>query len=199
MCPRQAQPQPIRSRGRWRWRGPAVAAFLLAALFVAIPVAAQQPAQAPSRIGYVDMKRLLDNAPQVQSARESLQREFAQRDAELKAQEARLLELQTRQKRDGAILPRDAADALAKEIDTLDRGIRRTREKMREDLSARSAEELNRRWPEIQDAVIEYARQAGYDLVVQSPVVYASATIDITDEVLDRLKREFAARPPQPQ
>jgi outer membrane protein len=198
MCPRQAQPRPIRSSGRWRWRGLGAAAFVLAALLFAAPVAAQQPAQSQSRIGYVDMKRLLDNAPQVQAGRAALQREFAERDTQLKAQEARLAELQVRQRRDSAILPKDAADALANEIDTLDRGIRKLREKMRDDLTARQNEELNKRWPEIQDAVIEYAREHDLDLVVASPVVYASAAIDVTDAVLARLKRDFDARKPSP-
>jgi outer membrane protein len=198
MCPRQAQPRPIRARGRWWRRGVCVAAALLLAALVAAPVGAQQPAQPPSRIGYVDMKRLLDNAPQVQAGRAALQREFAQRDAQLKAQEARLAELQLRQRRDSAILPKDAADALANEIDTLDRGIGRLRTKMRDDLAARQNEELNKRWPEIQDAVIEYARENGLDLVVASPVVYASASIDVTDAVLARLKRDFDARKPSP-
>jgi len=197
MCPRQAQPQPTRNSGRWRWRGVRLAA-LLALVLLSFAATAQQPAQVPSRIGYVDMKRLLDNAPQVQAGRAALQREFAQRDTELKTQEARLADLVARQRRDSAILPKDAADALANEIDTLDRGIKRLREKMRDDLAARQNEELNKRWPEIQDAVIEYARANSLDLVVASPVVYASAAIDVTDAVLARLKRDFDARKPTP-
>jgi outer membrane protein len=140
------------------------------------------------------MKRLLDNAPQIQAGRDALQREFAERDAALKTQQTRLAELETRQKRDAAILPRDVADALAFEVDTLRRGIATTRERMRDDLNARSSQELSRRWPEIHDAVIEYARENGYDLVVEEPVLYASAAVDITDEVLERLKRAWVAQ-----
>lgn len=197
MSTRPAQPRPTRASGWTQWLGSRALACMLLAL-VSFATAAQQPTATPSRIGYVDMKRLLDNAPQVQAGRAALQREFAQRDGELKAQEARLADLQARQRRDSAILPKDAADALANEIDTLDRGISRLRERMRDDLAARQNEELNKRWPEIQDAVIEYARANGLDLVVASPVVYASATIDVTDAVLARLKRDFDARKPAP-
>ena len=164
--------------------------LLLAAVAAAAPVAVAQTA----RIGYVDMKRLLDNAPQIQAGRDALQREFAERDNALKAQQVRLAELETRQKRDAAILPKDVADALAFEIDTLRRGIATTRDRMRDDLNARSNQELSRRWPEIHDAVIEYARENGYDLVVEEPVLYASAAVDITDEVLERLKRAWVAQ-----
>lgn len=197
MCPRQAQPQPSRPGGRRRWRAARLVALLVAALF-SFATLAQQPAPQRSRIGYVDMKRLLDNAPQVQAGRAALQREFAERDAQLKAQEARLADLVARQRRDSAILPKDAADALANEIETLDRGIKRLREKMRDDLATRQNEELNKRWPEIQDAVIVYARENDLDLVVASPVVYASAAIDVTDAVLARLKRDFDTRQRSP-
>jgi outer membrane protein len=178
-----------------RWRActlSAVAALLIGVCFA--PTAwAQQ-----TRIGYIDMQRLLDNAPQVVAGREALRREFAQRDAELKAQEQRLADLRVREQRDAAILPREAAQALTREIETLDRSIKRLREKLREDLSARSSAELNQRWPEIHDAVIEYARENGYDLVVESPVIYASASIDITDRVIERLQRQHAEQG-QPQ
>jgi outer membrane protein len=156
------------------------------------------PAQT-ARIGYVNMARLLDNAPQIQAGREALAREFAERDAALKLQEARLAELEAELGREAAILPRSVAEARQFEVDTLRRGIEGTRKKMRDDLNTRSNEELSKRWPEVHDAVIEYAREQGYDLVVEEPVLYASAAIDITDEVLERLRRAGASAPVAPR
>ena len=40
--------------------------------------------------------------------------------------------------------------------------------------------------------IFAYARENQLDLVVQAPVMYASAQIDITDAVLARLKRDAA-------
>ena len=172
----------------------AIAAALALWMVASAPAALAQQ----TRIGYIDMQRLLDNAPQVQAGKEALRREFAQRDAELKAQEQRLAELRAREQRDAAILPREAAQALSREIETLDRAIKRLREKLREDLSERTSAELNQRWPEVHEAVIEYARENGYDLVVESPVIYASASIDITDRVIERLQRRHAEQERQP-
>ena len=53
-------------------------------------------AQETSRIGYVDMKRLIDNAPQMLAARERLRVEFDARDAEITAEIARLATLDAR-------------------------------------------------------------------------------------------------------
>src|SRR5262245_50174782 len=91
--------------------------------------AAQAPP--PARVGYVDMKRLLDNAPQVLAGRQKLEREFAPRDTSLKADEKRLEELRARQQREQATLAASDAEALKREIDALDRSIKRNRDSMR--------------------------------------------------------------------
>ena len=170
---------------------PRVFGVLLLALAALAPAAAQT-----GRVAYVDMKRLLDNAPQVQAGREALAREFAQRDADLKAQEGRLSTLEDRQRRESGLLPKTEADALQAEVDTLRRSIERTRTRLREELNARSEDETRKRWDEVYDVVVELARERQYDLVVPSPVVYAAPSIDITDEVLERLRRKAGAQPP---
>ena len=151
---------------------------------------------AGGKIGYMDIKRLIDNAPQMAESRAKLEREFAPRDAALKADEKRLADLKQRFERDGAIMAKPDAEALKREIDTLDRSIKRTREDLRGELTTRAAAERDRIWQQLNDIVIEYARQQGYDLIVPSPVVYANPRIDITDAVLERLRHPAAAATP---
>jgi outer membrane protein len=170
---------------------------LLAALAMgAVAAQAQTPAPAPAaaRIGYLDTKRLIDNMPQTVAAREKLEREFAQRDAALRADETRLEELRSRQNRDAPILTLDAADALQREIDALERLIRRSRDNLRNELKTRTDQETDRNWREIENTIVEFARSEGYDLIVSSPVVYASPRIDVTDRVLERLRRQYQTR-----
>jgi outer membrane protein len=167
--------------------------LLACGVLAAAPGALAQAAG--TRVAFVDMKRLLDNAPQMQAGRDAIAREFAKRDADLKTQEQRLAELEDRQRRESALLPRDVADARQQEIDTLRRSLDRIRTRLREELNARANEETGRRWDEINDVVVEFAREKNYDLVVQSPVIYAAASIDITDQVLERLRRRTVAAP----
>lgn len=165
------------------------------ALSLAAPIAAQTSAM---RIGYVDMKRLLDNAPQVVAGRQKLEREFAPRDSALNAEEMRLVAMRSRYERDNATMERTEAEALRREIDALDRSIRRNRDNLRSELKTRSDQELDRSWREINNAVVEFAREQGIDLIVPSPVIYASPRIDVTDQVLERLKRKHADKAPSP-
>ena len=185
---------PAQARGAMRALvlGAAPGACLLEILSPATAIA---QAPAATKVGYVDMKRLLDNAPQVVAGREKLSKEFAPRDASLKADEKRLDDLRARQEREGATMATTDADALKREIDALDRSIKRNREAMRNDLKSRSDQELDKSWREINDAVVAFAREQGYDIVVPSPVVYASARVDITDQVLDRLRKQFRDKP----
>jgi len=148
------------------------------------------------KIGYIDIKRVIDNAPQMLESRTRLEREFAPRDAALKAEEKRLTDLKQRYERDNAIMAKSDAEALKREMDTLDRSIKRTRDDLRNELNTRAAAERDRIWQQLNDIVIEYARQQGFDLIVPSPVVYANARIDITDAVLDRLRHPPAAATP---
>ena len=174
---------------------PIAACVLALGIALAAPLFAQPPTM---RIGYVDMKRLLDNAPQVVAGRQKLEREFAPRDSALNAEEMRLAALRSRHERDHAGMDQNDADSLRREIEALDRSIKRNRDNLRSELKIRSDQELDRSWREINNAVVEFAREQGIDLIVPSPVVYASQRIDVTDQVLERLKREHGAREATP-
>ncbi len=167
-------------------------------LFLALPVLVCAQSTTGARIGYVDLKRLLDNAPQMATSRAHLESEFAPRDTLLKADESKLTALKARQTRDSAILSKTDADALKHEVDALERSVKRTREELRGELNARAASERDKVWQLINNAVIEFAREQGYDLIIPSPVVYASGRIDITEQVLERLKHDASAKPEKP-
>lgn len=155
---------------------------------VALPAAW---AQSSVRIGYVDMERLLTHAPQILAARRGLQQEFDARDVELRADSARLAELEQRAQR---ATTEDERTGLARQADALRRSIERTRQRLREELSQRVDEETEKAWPRINDAIAAHGRDNGYDLIVTSPVAYVSGRIDVTDDVLARLAREQAAK-----
>lgn len=144
-------------------------------------------AQTTLRIGYVDMERLLTQAPQILSARTRLQKEFDARDAELRLDSARLAELDLRVKQ-----ATDATERteLGRQADALRRSIERTRQRLREELNTRVDEETEKAWPLINDAIAILGREQGYDLIVTSPVAYVSGRIDVTDDVLARLARD---------
>lgn len=162
-------------------------------LVLALTVGAQ-PALAQARIGYVDMKRLLDEAPQVDAGRSKLSREFENRNDELRAMEERLEQMEQRLRRESATLTEEQRVNLEWEIRSLRREINTTRQQLTDDLNIRLNEELARVDDEIQKAIQAIAEDQEFDLVLSSPVEFASERINLTDQVLARLRQQFQRR-----
>jgi outer membrane protein len=162
----------------------------ICALSIGILFAASVSAQQLS-IAYVDMKQVLDNAPQVIAGRATLDNEFRPRNDAIEMDEFRAGTLEAR------LLQADLSDdnkiALERELRELHRNIRRRQEDLRDELSFRRTEEVQRLEAEINVAVQEIALRNGYDLIISSPVVYANPDLDITDLILEQLEVEFAA------
>jgi outer membrane protein len=145
------------------------------------------------RIGYVDMKRLLDAAPQVIAGRAELDIEFRPRNNELLADEELLLEME--QELAAAVgLTREQVAARQREIRNLRRSIERRREDLAEELNFRRNQQIKELGEEIELAVETVAKRQGYDLVLSSPVAYASDAINITGEVLAFLETDYERR-----
>ncbi|MFT3790077.1 MAG: OmpH family outer membrane protein [Rudaea sp.] len=166
-----------------------IAALILSA-YAAVRAQAPAQVQIPGpHIGYVDVKRLIDAAPQFLESKARLAREFAAQNAQIDADDAKLTALRQRYERDSAIMTRENAETLKREIEATERDNKRRRDEVRAEYNNRGAEEVNRNLRLINDTAIEYARTQGYDMVVGSQaVLYASARMDITDAVLQRLK-----------
>jgi outer membrane protein len=155
-------------------------------------VLAAGPAAAQNvRIGYVDMKRVLDNAPQVLAGREKLDLEFRPRNETIEFQERQAQTMEDRLAQGD--LSEDARVRLERELREMQRNVNRQKEDLRDELSFRRTEEVQKLEDQINQAVQEIARDNGYDLILSSPVIYADPTLDITQLILDQLKLEYEA------
>jgi len=152
-------------------------------------------AQESARIAYVDMQRLIDSAPQVVRGRARLAQEFAEADARLKRDQQRLQQLEAQVSEAATPLDGEPPSDVAVEASALRNSIERSRQRLNEELASRVQQETDLAWPRIEEAVADYAREAGFDLVLPGPVLYASGRIDITERVLDRLRQD-ASTPP---
>lgn len=143
------------------------------------------------RIGYVDMKEVLDNAPQVLAGRAKLDMEFRSRNDAIEMDEMRADSLEMRIQQGD--LDSDSRLRLERELRELKRNVTRRKEDLRDELSFRRTEEVQALEEQINIAVQEIAQRNGFDLIVSSPVIYASPEMNITDLILEQLEVEFAA------
>jgi len=143
------------------------------------------------RIGYVDMKEVLDNAPQVLAGRAKLDQEFRARNDSIEMDEMRAdtLELRLQQ----ADLNPDNRSQIERDLRELRRNVTRRKEDLRDELSFRRTEEVQQLEDQINVAVQEIAQRNGFDLIISSPVIYANPDLDITSLILEQLEVEFTA------
>lgn len=141
-------------------------------------------------IGYVDMKRLFESAPQVVNARQALDREFSPRNDSLLADEARLERMEADLAESSNLSEEERFD-IEREIRNLQRSIERRREDLTEELHFRTNAEKKALEETIEVAVEQVAETGDFDLILTSPVAYASDRIDVTDRILRWLEEDY--------
>ena len=74
-----------------------------------------------------------------------------------------------------------------RELVELDRDLQRKHREFQEDLTQRKNEELSSIAERANRTIKQIAESEHYDLIVQDPVIYASARVDLTKKVIDAL------------
>jgi outer membrane protein len=143
------------------------------------------------KVGVVSVNQLLEQAPQFRAAMQALQEEFAPRQRELVALQRSMQEKQETYERDGAIMAEAERLNLEREIRDGQRDFAREQGDMNEDANIRQNEELSSLQRSLLQEVQNFARTAGYDLVV-ADAMYFSSAIDITDDVLEALELSYS-------
>jgi outer membrane protein len=168
------------------WYSARTICVLLLGLALSASVHAQE-----LRIGYVDMKEVLDNAPQVLAGRAKLDLEFRARNDSIEMDEMRADALEIRLQQ--ADMTPENRLQVERDLRELRRNVIRRKEDLRDELSFRRTEEVQQLEDQINIAVQEIAQRNGFDLIISSPVIYANPDLDITNLILEQLEVEFAA------
>ncbi|UCG72095.1 MAG: OmpH family outer membrane protein [Chromatiales bacterium] len=142
------------------------------------------------KIGFVNIARLISEAPQATAAMAALQEEFAPRQRELVSMQTSFQERQEQLQRDLEVMGPDERQNAERDLRKEERQLARSLEELNEDANLRRNEELAKLQREILREVATYAREAGYDLVLGEGVFYASSAVDITSDVLTRLQNQ---------
>ena len=155
----------------------------------ALPAAAQEV-----KIGVVNVPVLLDRAPQTKAAMDALQEEFAPRQREFVAKQKELEDLTAKIQKDVAVMGETERRNAEKNLRDLQRDVARLQQEFREDLELRQNEVLG----ELQRALLkelqDYAQAQEYDLIVGDGVLFASQTVNITEEVLRAVEANYQAQ-----
>ncbi len=163
-----------------------LAAVMIAATFT---TGFAPDAFAQLKIGVANLAQLREQAPQAEQASKVLEREFANRQRDLVAEQRSINELQERLQREADVIadPNEAS-RLERELRNRQRDLQRNVTQYEEDLNVRRNEELGKLQRLIFSEIQTFAREQGYDLVLVDGVIHASDKVDVTQQILQRLQ-----------
>ena len=154
----------------------------------AMPASAQD-----MKIGVVSLPALIENAPQTKAAMDALQEEFAPRQREFLAKQKELEEFAEKAQKDFAVMDETQRRNAEKDLRDLQREVTRLQTELREDLNLRQNEEYGVLQRSMLKEVQDYAQQQGYDLIVGDGVLFASGSVNITEEILRAVEANYQA------
>lgn len=163
---------------------------LLMAGALALPLAlAQTQTQAADvKIGFVSIAKILNSAPQAESASKRLEQEFAPRKKGLDEAQKSLRKTEEKLAKDGAVMSESQRRNMENDFRNQARELKRSGDEFREDFNLRRNEELGKFQKQVLDVINSVAKEEGFDLVVNdSATLYASPQVDVTEKVLKRL------------
>ncbi len=146
------------------------------------------------KLGVVNAIKVLEGAPQAEQARTQLEKEFAARDRELVAAQKQLKEHEDRLVKDGAIMAEAERTKLERETLNKQRELKRSQDEFRDDLNLRRNEEFSKIQKLVVEAIQAVAEEGKFDLILGEGVIFANQKVDITDKVIERLKRDYQAK-----
>ena len=141
------------------------------------------------KIGYVNAVKVIEEAPQGESALKKLEAEFAPRDKQIVEMQNRLKQLEQDLEKNALVLKENEHRSKEFEVVTLKRDLRRATQEFREDYNLRRNEELAALQKIVQKTIAEIAKQENYDLILES-AVYAGPKVDVTDKILKKLGKK---------
>ncbi len=142
------------------------------------------------KIGYVQVDKILQEAPQTSESGKKLEREFSPRTKELETMQKQIRDREAALDKEALTLSETARRDREREISNLKIEFQRKQRELREDINLRKNEELSVLQDRINKAVTSVAEAEGFDLVIYSGVAYASKKVDITDKVLKSLGKK---------
>jgi len=158
-------------------------------LLIAPLLAFQNVSAKELKIGVVDIAKVLEESPQADVARTKLQEEFSPREKVLVEEQKKIRDLEEKLLRDGAIMSESERSKLERRVISLKRDAKRNQDVFREDLNFKRTEILDGLQRKLVATIQKYAKENGYDVLLAEGVIYASDSINITQDILAKLKK----------
>ena len=146
-------------------------------------------AEAAQKVGYVNTAQVFQALPQREVVLQKMQEEFKDKAAELQSIQAEAKTKIEKLKRDGELLGPDEVEKLRIEVGQLDSKYKIKAQALEKASQRREAQEKQKLFKVIQEAVTKVAEKAGYDMIVDIQALqYGKPEYNISEKVIKELK-----------
>ncbi|HEX9408911.1 MAG TPA: OmpH family outer membrane protein [Methylomirabilota bacterium] len=166
---------------------------LLSALWWALPPALAQ-APAATRIGYVDLQRILARSQAGVQAREQIEKDKASMQKQVDGQKTDYDKLRDELEKKGQLLSADARREKQEALERKTRDIRRLLDDLEKELQKKEQIMGQKILRDLEGIFARVGKEKGYAMIVerrQAGVVYGAPEIDVTDEVIKAFDDEM--------
>ncbi len=164
---------------------------VLAVLLMAPSLWAQAgaAASAPAKVGVINVQAAIAGTAEGKQAVAQLQSQFAPRTSELQNMQKQIEDVRARLQAGETTLSDEEKGRLTREGDQLTRSFQRKQQEFQDDSNDAQQDLINRIGRKMIEVLDKYARDNGYTVVLdtssqQTPVIYASNQIDVTQEII---------------
>ncbi len=152
---------------------------------------AVQVQAADIKIGVVDMSSLLQKSPQAQTASQDMAKKFDSRKKDLVSEQDKIKNMQDTLNKNGAVMSASQLQDAQAQLDELQRDFSRKQSDYMDDVNMERNAALSRLQQEVLKAVQEFAQAQKYNLIVGDGVFYKDNTVDVTDQVLAQMQKDY--------
>ncbi|WFB49180.1 OmpH family outer membrane protein [Vibrio coralliilyticus] len=146
-------------------------------------------AEAAQKIGYINTAQVFQALPQREVVLQKMQEEFKDKADELKSIQAEAKTKIEKLQRDGELLGQEEVEKLRVEVAQLDSKYKIKAQALEKASARREAQEKQKLFKVIQDAVKKVAEKEGYDIVIDIQTMqYGKPEYNISEQVINSLK-----------
>jgi outer membrane protein len=169
-----------------------VLAVLSALGWALAPALAQAPQ--PSRVGYVDLQRILAKSQAGVQAREQIEKDKASMQKQVDSQKGDYDKLRDELEKKGQLLSADARREKTEALERKTRDIRRLLDDLEKELQKKEQTMGAKILRELEGIFTRVGKEKGYAVIVerrQAGVVYGAPEVDVTEEVIKAFDDEM--------
>lgn len=142
-----------------------------------------------NKVGVVDLQKIMQTSPQMNTVKQTLEKQFKARRDKLVSMEADLKKNVEKFQRDNAVMSDSQKKDMQKKIMT-DRQVFETEgQKYQQELSAAHNKEMEALYNKVRTAISKIAQDDKFDLIIQKDAApYSASSMDVTDQVMKAIK-----------